>query len=208
MVSALLAQAAHRRLSDTSRHCSTRFPHPQPLVINCRVGAVEQAHRPGGWEGQGGGDGGRRRGPQAGAQAMKLLVPCDAVVVQPGLRVGKGSLQRTRREAVRAPGEERLLLGAICIRPVKTGTVDTCQQCWGGRAGGSWDGRGHQTPREVTCRHPPPTLSHLPAWEFGGRDVDEFTLSVAQDTAAQDKRKTPGSPSNNRDLPGPAPHAR
>lgn len=51
---------------------------------------MEQAHRPGGWEGQGGGDRGRLLGPQAGAQAMKLLVHAVQWLFSLGSGWGRG----------------------------------------------------------------------------------------------------------------------
>lgn len=106
MVSALLAQAAHWRLSDTSRNCSIAVPTPS--VTGHQLHGWRQWER----EGQGGGDGGRLLGPQAEAGGYGAVGPMRCGGCSAWGQVGGGAsgesphLQRTRREAVSAPGEE------------------------------------------------------------------------------------------------------
>lgn len=106
MVSALLAQAAHWRLSDTSRNCSIAVPTPS--VTGHQLHGWRQWER----EGQGGGDGGRLLGPQAEAGGYGAVGPMRCGGCSAWGQVGGGASgesphrQRTRREAVSAPGEE------------------------------------------------------------------------------------------------------
>lgn len=231
MVSTLLARAARWRLSDTSRNCSIEVPTPSATG--------HQLHGWGQWEreGQGGGGG---EGCLLLRQKPRLW-SCWSNEMQRVLSLGSGwgrgfwgvttSPEEKERPCQCPPPQRRgSYLGPCAYGQQRQGQWTRASSAGGTRAGGSWDARGHQTPREVPSRHPPSTLSHLPAllcietaacrplhtlglrvrWlgAWGYRGQQSHTLGVAQDTGTQDRRKTPGSPSNNQDLLGAAPHAR
>lgn len=161
-MSALLAQASHRRLSDASTNCSAAAV-PTPSATGCQLQGWRQCEGFRGPSGQGGRMG---RGEEAAWFSCQSR-GCGAV--GPARRSGFLGWGRGFWRGVATSPEGR---GRSCECPLrgeapswghpqwlaKMRTVDTCQRCWGWEGRGSGNARGQQPGRGGAGGSPSPTL--------------------------------------------------